>query len=129
MADAKFFLVNYPREAGFASIHCATSRGTVHISAAAGGAVSETGAQPLSPAYHLNNAAGGRNLTIPLGANAGKPETVAVTFVNDSRESADASVVVAVSFLPQENQGKVNEDLIVPAGKSAFVHIVFNPVG
>ena len=138
--DVSFHLVPFPAEAGFASVSCSNTVGTIRLTYLAGGDPTTLTFQPNSPIYDIQNASCAGNVVIPLGRADGKPQVVLLTFDNNRKrvvwpppptpptpEPGVICVVVALSFPAANRQEKVFVKRNLNPGEATTVHVVLSP--
>jgi hypothetical protein len=134
--DVSYHLVPFPVEAGFASVSCSNTAGTIRLTYIGGGDPTTLMFQPNSPIYNIQNTSCAGNVVVPLGRTDGKPQVVVLTFDNNRKQvpspdpDKDAGivcVVVALSFPAANKQEKVLVKRKLMPGDGTTVHVVFSP--
>src|SRR5437660_1549612 len=100
--DVSYHLVPFPVEAGFASVSCSNTAGTIRLTYTAGGDPPTLTFQPNSPIYNIQNTSCAGNVVVPLGRTDGKPQVVVLTFDNNRKQvpspdpDKDAGIICVV---------------------------------
>jgi hypothetical protein len=130
--DVSYHLVPFPVEAGFASVSCSNTAGTIRLTYTAAGDPATLIFQPNSPIYDIQNSSCAGNVVVPLGRTDARPQVVVLTFDNNRKPAAGADpgiicVVVALSFPAANKQEKVLVKRKLMPGDGTTVHVVFSP--
>jgi hypothetical protein len=123
--DVSYHRVPFPPGVGYASVSCSTTCGQIRLTRTTAAEPATVTFLPDSPIYNIQNSSCAGNLILPLEPRPGLPLVVLITFDNNSTAEGVVTVVVALSFPPEDKQQRVFLRRKLPAKQSTTVHVVF----